>query len=76
MLNQDDFVTVYQAAQLLGHSMQYTRLLIRQGKLIGNKIGRDWVISRTSVAEYNAHKTNVPLFKTINTRRKRFMKRS
>ena len=70
MMNQDDFLTVSQAAQLLGHSVQHTRLLIRQAKLTGNKIGRDWVIPRTSVVKYKESKANVPLFGQTDTKRR------
>ena len=40
------------AAEVLGYSVQHTRLLIRQGKLKAQKLGRDWLVVRESVAEY------------------------
>lgn len=61
MVNQRDFVGVREAAKLLGYTYQHTRLLLRQGKLRGNKIGRDWVVLREDVAEYNVRKVSIPL---------------
>jgi excisionase family DNA binding protein len=61
MVNQRDFITVREAANLLGYTYQHTRLLLRQGKLRGTKIGRDWVVLREDVAEYNVRKVSLPL---------------
>jgi len=47
-----NLVTVEEAAFTLGFSVQHTRLLIRQGKLRANKLGRDWVITREALADY------------------------
>lgn len=54
-------MTVPEAAEALGYTVQHTRLLLRQGRLRGNKIGRDWVVLREAVAEYNVRKVSVPL---------------
>jgi excisionase family DNA binding protein len=38
------FLTTQQVAKRLGYTLQHVRLLIRQGRLRGVKLGRDWVI--------------------------------
>lgn len=45
-----ELLTAPQAAQELGYSIQHTRLLIRQGRLKAQKLGRDWVIERTELS--------------------------
>jgi len=45
-------VTTGEAASLLGYTVQHTRLLIRRGELPAQKLGRDWIIARESVEEY------------------------
>ena len=51
-----DFVKVAEAAMILGFSVQHTRLLVRQGQLMGNKIGRDWIIERESLQSFLARR--------------------
>jgi len=46
------FTTSAAAAERLGYSLQHTRLLLREGKLQGQKFGRDWMVLRESVASY------------------------
>jgi excisionase family DNA binding protein len=60
-MTTNDFITVGEAAAVLGYSVQHTRLILRQGKLRGTKIGRDWVVPREEVIEYNNRKINLPL---------------
>ncbi|MBN1375128.1 MAG: helix-turn-helix domain-containing protein [Dehalococcoidia bacterium] len=36
--------TTYEASRLIGVSERQVRTLLKQGKLEGQKIGRDWVI--------------------------------
>lgn len=59
---ESNLITVGQAAEALGFSVQHTRLLIRQGKLRALKVGRDWVIPRDEVSEYlTRYRNNRPL---------------
>lgn len=44
-----EYITSAQAAEQLGYTIQHVRRLIGQGRLAGFKLGRDWVVSRTSV---------------------------
>lgn len=37
------------AAQMLGLNVSRIRVLVSQGKIKGNKIGRDWIIDEKSV---------------------------
>ncbi len=57
--NQDSelaagYLCTQDAAALLGYTVQHTRLLIRQGKIQAAKLGRDWLVVRESVAQYQA----------------------
>ena len=59
---ESNLMTVGQAAEALGFSVQHTRLLIRQGKLRALKLGRDWVIPRDELSEYlTRYRNNQPL---------------
>ena len=69
MIREADLLTVPEAAEYLGHTVQHTRLLVRQGKLTGYKIGRDWMIPRSAVADYNTRRSSIPLFPTLNRNR-------
>lgn len=57
-----DLVTTQQAADVLNYSVQHTRLLIRQGRLQGEKIGRDWLIRRDSFDQF-VRERNGPLIR-------------
>jgi len=61
MVYQNNLMTVSEAARVLGYTVQHARLLLRQGRLRGSKIGRDWMVIRESVAEYNVRKASIPL---------------
>jgi len=56
-----EFMTVTEAAEALGYTVQHTRLLLRHGKLPGEKIGRDWLVSRDGVDSYGRQRATVPL---------------
>ena len=47
-------VSVPEAAAMLGVGQQRVRQLLDRGKLSGRRVGRDWVVSRTSVEERKA----------------------
>jgi excisionase family DNA binding protein len=49
---QDDWISTSQAAELSGYHISHIRLLIRQGQLVGQKWGRDWMVSRESLQTY------------------------
>ena len=61
MVHKEDIVTITEAAEALGYTVQHTRLLLRQGRLQGTKIGRDWLVVRESIAEYVVHRSTSPL---------------
>jgi len=66
MVNENDYITVAEAAEALGYSAQHTRLLLRQGMLKGNKIGRDWLVLREAVVEYNVRQASIPLLPSFS----------
>lgn len=68
MVDEVEFLTVPEAATVLGYTPQHTRFLIRQGKLHGTKRGRDWVIPRESVIDYNVRKASIPLLPSQSKR--------
>ena len=61
MVNENELMTSSEASETLGYTVQHTRLLVRQGRLHGTKIGRDWMILRESVTEYVTQSSTVPL---------------
>ena len=62
MVEETNLLTVPEASEFLGHTVQHVRILIREGKLPGQKIGRDWMIPRNAVIEYNTRKSSPLLF--------------
>ena len=50
----DELLSLQEAAELSGLSQPHLSLLIRQGKLWGKKIGRNWVTTEQAVREYLA----------------------
>ena len=44
-----NLLTVAKVSQLLGYSVQHVRLLIRQQKIPGKKIGRDWLVDASDI---------------------------
>ena len=61
MLNENEYMTTPEVSKTLGYTIQHTRRLVREGRLQGAKIGRDWMILRESVAVYVAHSNTPPL---------------
>jgi excisionase family DNA binding protein len=51
-LENEDFISLSEAADLAGLSAGHMNLLARQGKLPARKIGRNWVTTRAAVADY------------------------
>jgi excisionase family DNA binding protein len=50
--NPTEWITTTQAAELMGYDYAHVRLLLRQGKLQGMKMGRDWFIKKESALAY------------------------
>jgi len=46
------YLSTHEAAESLGYTIQHTRLLIRQGKLAAERLGRDWMVLREAVTSY------------------------
>ncbi len=51
------YVTTGEAADLMGMWNKSVRNLIKFGKLKALKVGRDWLIARSSIAEYQKNKS-------------------
>ena len=47
-----DWITVRQAAQLIGYKEEYIRELIRQGRINAQKFATVWQVNKTSVMNY------------------------
>jgi excisionase family DNA binding protein len=56
-----ELITVRQAAELLGNTVQHVRLLIRTGQLTANKVGRDWIVDRDAVVDVRMKRATPPL---------------
>ena len=52
--NVTDWVSVHEAAEITGYSMEYIRRLVRQGKLAAERKGPMYWIDRKSLDEYIA----------------------
>ncbi len=48
----DELLTTKQAAELIGYHPEYIRQLVKAGKLEAEKIGRDWLISKSKLLAY------------------------
>lgn len=59
-----ELMTTIEVSETLGYTVQHIRLLIRQGRLKGSKIGRDWMILRESVVDYLTRQNMAPLIPT------------
>ncbi|WP_439623399.1 helix-turn-helix domain-containing protein [Gemmata sp.] len=44
----ENHMTTAQAAQLIGCNDSRVRQLLKSGKIIGRRVGRDWLVDRTS----------------------------
>ncbi len=60
MVNDSKYITTSEASETLGYTIQHTRRLVRDGRLYGAKMGRDWLILRESVAEYVTRSNTTP----------------
>lgn len=50
----DELISLSEAAEFSGLSPGYLRILVRNGKLEGKKVGRNWVTTAQAVREYLA----------------------
>ena len=48
----DDLISIKEAARFCGLSERHIRLLLKQGKIKGKKLGHDWVTTKEYVGEY------------------------
>jgi excisionase family DNA binding protein len=46
------YVTTKRAAELSGYDATHVTWLVREGRVEGRKLGRDWLIDRESLEEY------------------------
>ena len=60
-MNQSTFISTDEAARQLRYSAQHVRRLVREGKLEGEKVGRDWIVSSESVGHHLAVRENFSL---------------
>lgn len=51
-MDQEELISLSEAAAISGLSLKHLGLLARRGKLRAWKIGRNWVTTREAVAEY------------------------
>lgn len=50
--DHEQLITLADAAELSGLSRSHLRLLVRQGKVWGTKLGRDWLTTEAAVQRY------------------------
>jgi excisionase family DNA binding protein len=50
--NPSDWITTLEAAELTGYDAAHIRRLIRQGRVVGKKFGRDWWVNRDNIETY------------------------
>ena len=62
MVAEDNLLTVSEVAAKLGYTEQHIRLLLRQGRLGGRKIGRDWMVPYEVVELHATQQDTAPLF--------------
>ena len=48
----DDLISIKEATRFCGLSERHIRLLLKQGKIKGKKLGHDWVTTKEFVSEY------------------------
>lgn len=52
MADNDEWLTIQQAAKLSGYHAEYLRIIVRAGKLVGHKFGPLWAINKKSLLAY------------------------
>jgi excisionase family DNA binding protein len=69
MRDGERLLTVQEVARILGCSQQYVRQLLRQGRLPGQKVGRDWVIPEGAVEGLQARRGRPSEWEAVKNRR-------
>jgi excisionase family DNA binding protein len=55
------YVTTSEAAERLNYTIQHVRRLVREGKIRGEKYGRDWLLTRDDVERHAVKEANLSL---------------
>lgn len=50
----DQLLIVEEASEYSGYSDRHLRLLLETGKILGKKVGRDWVTTKEEIDKYLA----------------------
>ena len=58
----NSYLTTEEAAEVLGYTRQHIRVLIYEGRLRGERFGKSWLVSRSSVEDYSMRRQNLSLF--------------
>ena len=69
MRDGERLLTVQEVARMLGCSQQYVRQLLREGRLPGQKVGRDWVIREGAVEGLQARRGRPSEWEAVKNRR-------
>ncbi len=69
-MSDAELLTVRQAAELLGNTVQHIRLLARTGQLKASKVGRDWIMDRDAIMDLRTKRATTPLI-TLSKRGRR-----
>jgi excisionase family DNA binding protein len=62
----EDYITTDEAAKLSGFTEQYIRKMIREKRIEGQKVRRDWILSRASLERFLATERRVGRPSTID----------
>lgn len=59
VMSDDDWITSTEALQISGFNPDYLRRILRSGKVLARKWGREWQVSKLSLLKYlrNADKS-------------------
>lgn len=60
-MSQPAFVSTEEAARQLQYTPQHVRRLVREGRLQGEKVGRDWIVLANSIDEHQLARENMDL---------------
>ncbi|MCX7855557.1 MAG: excisionase family DNA-binding protein [Anaerolineae bacterium] len=53
-MSVEGWITTRAAAELSGYAIVYIRRLIRKGRIEATRVGRDWLVNRSSLMAYRA----------------------
>ena len=65
-MQRNDYILIREIARQTPYSAEYLGLLVRKGKIDGQKFGRNWSISKSALAEYLVNH-NVPNFTPVSS---------